>query len=498
MGPPVTRHRPGVALLVAAAVLVQSVRPVAAAKTERELGRRFLLEVRSQLPVLDDPAPLRCVQRVGNRVVKALGATEFDYQFFVIDHPALNAFAVPGGYVFVFSGLLAKVKSEDELAGVLGHEIAHVNAHHISRMQQEGQLWNVAALLGIFLGLINPVLGAGALAAATTAQLKFSRSFEQEADFLGLKYMTQAGFDPHGMPEFFKEILLEQRLNPAGVPPYMLSHPVTEERVTNALTTIESQHLGRPTAKRAPSIELAEVQAVTKAVAGPSAIVIDEYRQAAEAHPKDGERWFLLGRVYQVVGQLDSARKALEQARTLAAGANYVDGPLGVIYSGLHMNAEARSALERSLQRRPDDATDRLEFGRVLEAGGDEAGALREYQRALSLAPDLDEAQRLAGLALGRKGEQSDGFYHLALAARLRGDLSQALSHFRKTDELLSDDSPRRPEVEAAIEELRPLVREREQEELERERQRRRGPGLVDPARHLRERTTADVGPTPR
>ena len=490
------RTRPGVAVLLVAALLAQSVRPALASKTERELGRQFLLEIRSQLPVLDDPAPLRLVERVGQRVVKTLGATEFDYQFFVIDHPALNAFAVPGGYVFVFSGLLAKIESEDELAGVLGHEIAHVNAHHIARLQQQGQIWNVAALLGLFLGIINPVLGAGAIAAAATAQLKFSREFEQEADFLGLKYMTQAGFDPHGMPEFFKQILLEQRLNPAGVPAYMLTHPVTDERVSNANTAIESQHLAQHVVKRPPALDVREAKAVAKAVAGPVETVIDEYRHAAEAEPKSGEQTFLLGRVYQVVGQLDAARKSLEQARSMTGNAGYVDEPLGAVYSGLHMPAEARSALERAIQRHPDDASARLELGRVLEAAGDDAGALKEYQRAITLAPDLDEGQRLAGLALGRKGEQADGFYHLALASRLRGDLGQALSHFRKTDELLAEDSPRRAEIAEAIDELKPLVRVREQEETDRERRRRPVSGIGELG--WRSPRAAGVGPAPR
>lgn len=467
------RRRPGTALLVAAALLIQSVRPAAASKTERELGREFLLQVRSQLPVLDDPAPQRFVERVGRRIVASLGATEFDYQFFVIDHPALNAFAVPGGYVFVFSGLVAKTKSEDELAGVLGHEIAHVNAHHISRMQQEGQIWNVAALLGLFLGIINPVLGAGALAAATTAQLKFSRQFETEADFLGLQYMSKAGFDPRGMPEFFKEILQEQRLNPAGVPPYMLSHPVTDERVSNTLTTIQTQHLDRRNVKHGPMIDLWEAAAVCKAVAGPSEVVLDEYRRAVEQAPKDAEKAFLLGRVYQVVGQLDAARKEMERAKTLSDSASsFVDGPLGVVYAGLHLNDQARPLLERVIQRRPDDAWSHVALGRVLEATGDDGGALREYNRAITLSPDSEEGQRLAGLAFGRKGDQAEGFYHLALASRLRGDLPQALSHFRKTEDLLPEGSDRRVEVEAAIEELRPMVRAHELEENDRQRRR--------------------------
>lgn len=485
----------GVALFVQ--TLASSAGPAWAASSERELGREFLLQVRSQLPVLDDPATQRLVDRVGGRIVKALGSTEFDYRFFVVNHPALNAFAVPGGYVFVFTGLLAKTETEDELAGVLGHEIAHVNAHHISRMQQQGQIWNVAALLGMVLGILNPVLGAGAIAAAATAQLKFSREFEQEADFLGLKYMSRAGFDPHGMPEFFKEILIEQRLNPANVPAYMLSHPVTEERIANALTTIESQKLKVPPGKHGPTIDVAEARAVSKAVGGPAQVVIDEYQKAVDDKPDDAERQFLLGRVFQLVGQLDASRKALERARTLGGLDAHVDRALGSVYADLKMNPEAKTLLERALQRTPDDPTAHVDLGRVLEAQGDDRAALKEYQRAMTLAPDLDEAHRLAGLAFGRTGDQAEGFFHLAMASRLRGELGQALRHFRRTEELITESNPHWGEVEESIEELRPLVRNQEQEEIDRDRQRRRGTGLFDRRDIVRDRLEGR-GPAPR
>jgi predicted Zn-dependent protease len=442
---------------------------------ERELGRRFLLEARSELPVVEDPVVTEYVDRIGRRLVATLGPQQFDYQFFVVQHPALNAFAVPGGYVFVFSGLLARVGSDDELAGVLAHEIGHVSGHHILRQQQEGQVWTAAALLGMLLSAVNPVLGAGAVAAAQTAQLKYSREFEQEADYLGLRYATEAGYDPHALGSFFKALLAEQRINPAGVPAYMLSHPITEDRISHVETTITAQKLRTPAGRPGSAPELAEAQAVASAIAEPTDVVIGRYRKLVDEKPGDAERQFLLGRAYQTVGQLEAARTALEKCRDLGGLGGRVDRPLGAVYVALKDPAKARQALGRHLDRRPDDGWAHLELGKALADAGEPAPALVEFQRALTLDPDLDEAHRLAGIALGRKGDEADGFYHLAIASRLRGELEQALSHFERTDRLLARGSARQVEVEQAIEELQPLVRERERARLERRRAGRRG-----------------------
>ena len=101
--------------------------------------------------------------------------------------------------MFMFTGLIARASTEDEVAGVLGHEIGHVNAHHVTRLQAAGSMWSVASLLGMLLAAVNPVLAAGAIAAAQTAQLKYSRDFEQEADYLGLATTTKAGYDPKSL-----------------------------------------------------------------------------------------------------------------------------------------------------------------------------------------------------------------------------------------------------------------------------------------------------------
>ena len=212
------RRRPLLASFLAVLLAAEGVL-AAGEGGEREMGAHFLLEARSQLPLAEDPAINEYVQSLGNRLVGALGPQPFDYHFYVVESPILNAFSVPGGYIFVFTGLLARAGTDDELAGVLGHEIGHAHAHHVVRMQTQGMAWNVASLLGVLLAAINPVLAAGALAAAQTAQLKYSRDFEQEADYLGLTTTSQAGYDPNALPAFFKQLLVDQRVNPAGVPP---------------------------------------------------------------------------------------------------------------------------------------------------------------------------------------------------------------------------------------------------------------------------------------
>ena len=465
-----------VALATALALVLAG--PAGAARDgggEGDLGRRFFLAARSELPLIEDPVVNEYVDRVGRRLLPALGAQQFEYHFYVVQHPALNAFAVPGGYVFVFSGLLARVANDDELAGVLGHEMGHVAGHHIIRQQQQGQAWTAAALLGVLLSAVNPVVGAAAVGAAQTAQLKYSREFEQEADYLGLRYADEAGYDPHALGSFFKALLAEQRINPAGVPAYMLSHPITEDRIAHVDTMIAAQKLKTPPKRPAAAPELAAAQAVARAIADPPDLVVARYRRQAEEKPDDAERQLLLGRVYQTVGQLEAARGALERCRELGGLGGRVDRPLGAVYLSLKEPAKAREAFERQLRRRPDDAWAHLSLGKALADGGDQAAAMTEFQRALSLDADLDEAHRLVGIALGRKGEEAEGFYHLAVASRLRGELEQSLSHFQRTERMLTPGSARQVEVQQAIEELEPLVRERERERQERRRTGRRG-----------------------
>lgn len=208
---------------------------------EREIGQRMMMEVRRRLPLLEDPEVNAYLQDLGQRLATHSQAPELDYHFFVVDLPAINAFAMPGGYIGVNAGLILSARSESELAGVLAHEIAHVTQRHIARgieASQRASLQNAALLLAaILVGSQDSQAGTAAAAASMAGsiqqQLNYSRAFEHEADNLGIRMLAAAELDPNGMPTFFERLALATRYQ--GRPPeYLSTHPVTETRIAES------------------------------------------------------------------------------------------------------------------------------------------------------------------------------------------------------------------------------------------------------------------------
>ena len=438
---------------------VAVVRPAAGGSIsdEKDLGKQFDLEARAQLPLIDDVEVTSYVNRIGQRIAASLNDSTFQYQFSVVRDPRINAFAVPGGFVYVHGGLLTRAANDDEVAGVLGHEMAHVNAHHLARQQEATQLMNYATLLGVFLSpFIHPAVGAGAVAANATVQLKYRQEFEQEADYLGARYMRQAGYDPRGMLDFFKKMLDEQRTTPTFAPPYLLSHPLTDTRLTN-LEAVLRTHQWDSGPRQPTSLELERVQVVVRARSEPAQDVVTFYRRQTDARPTDGRARYLLGVAQLETGAFDAARQSFESARQL--GFAGVDRELGRAALRLQQLDKARELLSRATEIEPDDAVAHYELGKVLEAQHDTAGAMREYEHACRLAPTLAEAHYGLGILAGRAGQAADGYYHLAVSYKLRGEYDKALSQYEKAEPLFPAGTERAQVVKTEIAELKEYLR---------------------------------------
>ncbi len=420
-------------------------------QNERDLGRRFAFEAAAELPLIHDPEVVDYVNRIGQRIVAALGPQPFSYHFLVVRDSNVNAFAVPGGYIYVHSGLLTRIANDDELAAVLGHEVAHVNAHHLAREKEATQLMNYATLLGVLASVVQPAIGAAALGANAAVQLKYSREFEQEADFLGATYMQKAGFEPRAMLDFFQKLWEDQRTTPTSVPPYLLSHPLTSQRLNALEATLKTkQWEGGP--RPQASEELLRVQLIARVRSGQGKDVVDSYRKLVAENPADGRSRYLLGYALLESGSYDAAKQVLEAAREL--GYRDVDRELGRALLRLRQPQEARSVLARAVEIHPDDAMAQLEYGRVLEALSVNDQALAAYRRAAALDPDLGEAQYQLGMAAGRSGQAGEGFYHLGISYKLRGEYAQALSQLEKALPLL-DKRPEEQQVKEDVQELR-------------------------------------------
>jgi predicted Zn-dependent protease len=210
------------------------------------LGKQLAQEVERQAKIIDDPVIAEYVNRVGQNLVRNSDA-KVPFTIKVIDAEDVNAFALPGGFFFVYSGLILKADTEAELAGVMAHEIAHVAARHGTRQATRGQLAQLATIPLIFMGGWT---GYGIRQAASilvpVGFLQFSREFEGEADMLGLQYMYKTGYDPGAFVDFFEKIESLEKKKPGTLSKVFSTHPPTDARIIKAQQNIQQLLKERP------------------------------------------------------------------------------------------------------------------------------------------------------------------------------------------------------------------------------------------------------------
>jgi len=215
---------------------------------ERRLGENIMREIRADRSYSDDAEITDYLNWLGNKLVAASPDSRQEFSFFLIMDPQINAFALPGGYIGVNSGLLLTAQSEAELAGVLSHEIGHVVQRHFARMlvaQKESYLISLAALaVGILAARANPDMAQAAIIGAQASQvqsaLNFTRANEQEADRVGFQILEKAGLDVQGMATFFERMLRAVRFYETTAPSYLRTHPLTTDRIADMQNRIQN------------------------------------------------------------------------------------------------------------------------------------------------------------------------------------------------------------------------------------------------------------------
>lgn len=446
------RPRPmGVALLCVLLSFFSS--PPAAALNEADIGRKFALIARSQFPLVRDYTVHRYVQRLGQRIVSNLEHPEFPYHFFVVQEPNLNAFSVPGGYIYLHSGLLLRVSSDDELASVLGHEIAHVQGRHAFRQQQDMKLLSYAGLAAMALALINPALAAGASSAATATQLRYQRQLEEEADYRGLQYMRQAGFDPGGMPRFLQKMWQEDRLHANTIPPYFRSHPLSQERLSyieRVLGTFR-WHAPAPT----DTFELEQVQAILRTLHEPRGRVVAAYQQRVREQPENAKTLALLGLVLLRTHQWEQARHLLEEAGRRGIR---LDRDLGFAYLRLGDRERARQAFARQSESDPSDAEAHSQLCQLYLQDGATEQAEQACRTALAADPHLEAAYVTLARIREQRGESGEARLLLAQAMVLQGRLEAALGQYQQAVQAFGPHHPQAEQIEQRMTELQEVI----------------------------------------
>jgi beta-barrel assembly-enhancing protease len=413
---------------------------------EVRISREFRREARKQLKFVTNPEVERYIDRIGQRILSTMGPQPFDYRFFVIQDDQLNAFAVPGGSIFFFTGLIEKTKTTSEVAGVLGHEITHVKGHHMARQSGPDAI-SLLGLLGAFLlartgsGSGGQAAGAVGQAIAATRQIAYSRQLEMEADTLGVRYMSAAGFDPKGSLGFLKTLDQERALNPIDFPAYMMTHPVTQERIANTELVIRS--LGKTEIKVEQADLLKKIQVIIRIERRDSDAVLAEYDKLVRQNPENAESLHLLGVAQQLTGQLAQAKQNYEKARRLSLENPDLDRDMGRLYTQTGEFALALAAFNQALALEPKESLTYLYLGELYEKQDDLRAAAGAYLNALNLSPFWDKPPYRLSVVYGKLNRLGDAYYYHGRSLLLQDDDQRAVADFEKAIKVLGESSPR-------------------------------------------------------
>jgi predicted Zn-dependent protease len=412
---------------------------------EKEIGEEFLLEVQQQLPIIQDPFLCSFINRLGDKLVAQLGSQPFHYRFFIIKDPTMNSFAVPGGYIFIQTGLIRMCDREGELVGVMAHEISHVYCRHMSQLMEKSRAVSIGTLVGtlasIFLGPVGVPLMVGSAAAGQSAMLKYSRDMEEEADAHGFRWMVKAGFNPRDMISIFQKMNKQRWLEGGNVPVYLSNHPGTNSRIAELSQQLEMHRNEIPPEKTYPDFLYftTKMESLTE---NPHQFL--RY-MTQEAHHEPHDAVYPYGQAL-ALAKLDRNKEALaafQRALQLSPDNHFIKRDLALYYFNNNNYAKALPMFNELSQRYPRDGAALYYMGRIYQEQKKPDLALPLFEKAHKLIPTFSDVYYNLGTLYGQKGEMGLAHYYLGFYSLYVQALPTAMFHFRKAVQDLSPSDPR-------------------------------------------------------
>ena len=433
-------------------------------QVERRIGESIMREIRRDGAYIDDAEVSDYLGNVGARLTQETAGARHDFEFFAVRDPSFNAFALPGGFIGVHTGLLAATETESELASVLGHEIAHVTQRHISRMigqQQQMQMPMLAALAAaILLGRSRPDLAAGAAAAAQAgavqSQINYTRDFEREADRVGMQALAGAGFDPSAMAAFFEKMQRATRIGDDGsVPGYLRTHPMSPERIADA----QSRAVNLPYKQHLDTPEFQLVRAKLRADAGDAGDAVAYFESALRdgRYPSEAAARYGLAAAQLRARRAREADAEVARLRKSGGSGPMVETLAARVKQALGDNAGAAAALAQARGRYPHSRPVMYaHIGSLLDAGRgqDAAAQLVEAVRTYPRDPHLLALQSRTYAALGKRLLQHQAQAEVYV---LQGSLPAAIEQLQLANSAGDGDFYQLSVVDARLKELRAL-----------------------------------------
>ena len=434
---------------------------------EFRLGAMVAKELRDQNVLIEDPEVSEYINDVGKRLASQseMGGEYFHY--FVIRDDTINAFAVTGGYVFFYSGLVLATETESELAGVMAHETAHITQHHIARMladQSRQSLTTAAAMIGaILLGALGGGGQAteGAIIAAqgmaVQHQINFTRDNEWEADRVGIGYLAGAGFDPYGMGNMFDTMMRHSGLAQTYIPAMLLNHPVDSERIAEQRT--RAAQFPQRTGEDSQTYELIRERVRVLTATGDTDLAQQYAQKIAHGGDNMGNQY---GRALALMG---GNRASAEQAVGILSKLVQQHEGLTVLYSALgqaqakagHVN-EALATFKHADALFPRNVPVTVRYAQTLMAAGRPGEAHTMLLDLFNIVPPTPDQIHLTALAASAAGDPGDAYFYMGEYQIANGDLPLAIQQIQLALAAPGTSTIQRQRYRARLDEVREFL----------------------------------------
>jgi len=401
---------------------------------ERQIGEEFLLELQQEVTLIEDPFLTSYINHLGQKLVAQMEPPPFKFKFYIVKDPTMNAFAVPGGYVFLNSGMILMAEREEELAGVMAHEVSHIYCRHMAQMVEKSKMLTVAALLAtlasVFVGgaMAQPLI-VGAMGGGEAAMLSYSREFEGQADTMGFKWLLKAGYNPEGMVSMFRKMNKQRWFEGGKVPLYLRTHPYTDDRIVVLMNKLEIHQNELPPYRNYPDFQYFTLK--LDSICGNIHQLLRRVTQDGIREPQNPV--FPYGRALALakLEQPAEAVAAFQQALKLDPGNFIIQRDLALFYFDQNRYQEANQLLEELARRAPQDEVTLYYLGRICQERKQPDKALPLYEKVYRLNPTYGEVYYNLGTLYGEKGQLGPAHYYLGLYSLRSRALPTALFHFK-------------------------------------------------------------------
>ena len=429
-------------------------------KEEEELSREFQKLVLKHYQLVKDPVIVNYVNKIGQKILAVMPPQPFAYHFYVVKEDVYNAFATPAGHIYINSGLLAAMQTEEELVGILAHEISHVVCRHISQKIERSKKVNIAALAGVAAGIFLGAGGAataanavtiGSMAAGQSIMLAYSREDEIQADQRGLDFLDKAGYSAAGLMSILKKIRSVQWFGSKQVPTYLMTHPASEERIAYIDTWLDRR--SKPVVQT-DSYEFRRAHTYLVANYQDENLTLKLFKDAVANQPGDPLAHYGLGLILARTGNRQDAVIHLKAALEKKAFDPCILTDLGKIYVQEGSYPQAVNILESSLSIDPGDP-ERLFFLGKAQLGMERFDKAAETLMVLvAKNPDYEQAYYALGEAFGRQGKQADSHYYLGIYYKKTGKPKNAYFHLSRALTDITDPN-KKQKIENMLKELK-------------------------------------------